>query len=573
MKFIQGVKRKEFIYGAILFLFSAGYFVLNGYVQKRTPLRVEAATPKTCSPSRTPVGALPGQPAPIWCYDNLTASSSTVITGANAMVDEFNHGLQFADCCGGYKVYNHLSTQGKSIYWRDENQWLVDTDGMSSTMRPDRSFVFVNGKLVVEMDVAASLHGYNKNIWPELDITTASTPANQSVNTQFSGNVTLSCKLLGTDRQIICSLTDKTGKKIYEKSSTTGLKSTAWKACAATESATNCLDRFRFEITKTGIAVFVNNVKYLDGMGLPALPADFINGNVYIYASSWNLNKTGVPYRFYWDRIAVNPEIMPTPTIAKPIATTSAALKRLPTPTQKITITPSKTKQNNLSSIQFKGNGFATLPHASYYNTPKGWSIETWFKDETELFKGDQKYNHPARFLLIKGDLQTTEDIPYMLGIEMNKLFVGTRYKGENKLIYYDLAENNISFNEWHHVASTYDPKTKELILYLDSLPVVKSSLNFYTSSDNIKPLYIGKNGTVGFWIGKVDDLRIWDKAMSAEDIRNSYLNQFTTPPEHLIGNWKFDEGRDDVARDFSLKQENMTVVKGAWSKDVHIGN
>ena len=53
----------------------------------------------------------------------------------------------------------------------------VYTQPGGTQMRPDRSFRFENGKLVVELDVAAGIEDYDGFAWPELTVTTASSPA------------------------------------------------------------------------------------------------------------------------------------------------------------------------------------------------------------------------------------------------------------------------------------------------------------------------------------------------------------------------------------------------------------
>src|SRR3712207_1453990 len=50
----------------------------------------------SCEPGETPLGALPEQPAPIWCYKDLAKAPATSIEGPNSWLDEFEHGASLA---------------------------------------------------------------------------------------------------------------------------------------------------------------------------------------------------------------------------------------------------------------------------------------------------------------------------------------------------------------------------------------------------------------------------------------------------------------------------------------------
>ena len=90
------------------------------------PPIAHAQTDSSCS--TVPLGALPGQPAPIWCYDPMETAPSTFVSGANSWVDDFNHGASLSDLGAGYRVFE-VGSIGRLRHWRHSEHWMVDVEG------------------------------------------------------------------------------------------------------------------------------------------------------------------------------------------------------------------------------------------------------------------------------------------------------------------------------------------------------------------------------------------------------------------------------------------------------------
>ena len=71
----------------------------------------------------------------------------------------------------------------------------------------------------------------------------------------------------------------------------------------------------------------------------------------------------------------------------------------------------------------------------------------------------------------------------------------------------------------WHHVAGVTDSSTSEEILYLDGVEVARKG--GATLEDRGNPMRIGENPDAlnRRWKGKVDDLAIWARALSADEV------------------------------------------------------
>lgn len=286
-----------------------------------------------CSPSETPtIGAIAGQPKPIWCQQR-SSGTSTFTSGGNSWVDQFEHGLSFGDIGVGYRTFNSLGGILKADHWRHASHWMVDIAPSSSTavggvmMRPDRSFRWENGVLVIEAVVAAGISEYGGQAWPELVVTTASGPTQARRDAlyayeQFAGHYSLGCRLQAS-REPICAMYNNStggvgqGARTFEISFfqhegatvTGGTAQPAWRVCQAVDADTNCRDHFRWEIRKDTLTLYVNGTKYMEHRGLPAdhqIPDAFMNSDVYVYFADWIFKAPAQTVRFHWDTLAVN---------------------------------------------------------------------------------------------------------------------------------------------------------------------------------------------------------------------------------------------------------------------------
>ncbi len=301
-----------------------------------------------CWPTDTPAGSLPGQPPPVLC-NIVNAGPDTSVPGNNRWFDAFDHGLSFANFANtGYQLFEAAGGIYKSIHWRHANHWMVDIvphandntpySGLGGAiMRPNSSFHFENGKLVVETDVAAGMLAYANKAWPEIVVSMGSAPEGptQGGSTYaydlFPSSWTLGCRLQ-TERRPICALKDDSGNyesgtssyRVWEMSwfqlvgtevfggTEFGEQGNYWRLCQTTDPDSQCRDRFRLELTQTSLTMYVNGIKYFEQTGLPPLPDSFVNGDLYVYFASMQAGHDADTIRFHWDRVAINPDEPPS---------------------------------------------------------------------------------------------------------------------------------------------------------------------------------------------------------------------------------------------------------------------
>jgi len=284
---------------------------------------------------------------------------STFSNGSNSWVDDFQHHASMTDMGTGYKRFevSSLAAGSRTATFRHADHWMVDVYAPNggvggSMMRPDRSFKFENGKLIVETDVAADIVEYEGFAWPEVTVSLASapdgfnygpTPAKSTGDDlyaygRFGGYDTVGIRLTGarpimayydsTERGFACGrvwelswFQDGTGQCDPDQNATIWgggewAAPGAVRTCSGNDPDINCRDRFRWVLTRDVITLYANGRKLMEHTavsGKHLIPDSILNGDVYVYFSdSVYQPPSGKTVRFHWDRVAVNVSGAPT---------------------------------------------------------------------------------------------------------------------------------------------------------------------------------------------------------------------------------------------------------------------
>lgn len=122
-----------------------------------------------------------------------------------------------------------------------------------------------------------------------------------------------------------------------------------------------------------------------------------------------------------------------------------------------------------------------------------------------------------------------------------------------------DPARHTERAGVWHHFAAVYDQS--RVSLYIDGKLVDQKPHEPKNLMHSNADLYIGC-GMVGreFFKGLIDEVRLWDVARSAEQIRENMGQNVAADSPGLIGYWKFDEGDGNAAHDSSVNQNHGTL-------------
>jgi len=117
----------------------------------------------------------------------------------------------------------------------------------------------------------------------------------------------------------------------------------------------------------------------------------------------------------------------------------------------------------------------------------------------------------------------------------------------------------------WYHVVHVYDGSN--IFIYLNGIQdgIAAQTGSMYSSStDNF---YIGKDGDGNNVNALMDDVRLYNAALTATQVSNLYYG-IEPPTTNLVSRWNFDEGSGTTAND-SVGSNNGTITGATYSTDV----
>ena len=120
----------------------------------------------------------------------------------------------------------------------------------------------------------------------------------------------------------------------------------------------------------------------------------------------------------------------------------------------------------------------------------------------------------------------------------------------------------------WHHVAYTWSESGDKFISYQDgSAATTRTSIESWSGTPSIFTL--GKHSehwSGGYYTGNINDVSIWNSALSASDISDIYNSGTVTDLSEesgLIGYWKFEENTGTTVEDSSGDSNDGSLENG----------
>ena len=130
------------------------------------------------------------------------------------------------------------------------------------------------------------------------------------------------------------------------------------------------------------------------------------------------------------------------------------------------------------------------------------------------------------------------------------------------------------SSGAWHHIVGVYDGTTIQIYLNATAGTAASYDQSIGNSANTVLGTNNGENGT---WCnGKLDEVAIWDSALSSGSVSNIYNSGVPTDlladsnSGDLQGWWRFEEGSGTSVADSSTNSNTGTLTNGpAHSTDV----
>jgi parallel beta-helix repeat protein len=186
-------------------------------------------------------------------------------------------------------------------------------------------------------------------------------------------------------------------------------------------------------------------------------------------------------------------------------------------------------------SLDASLNQYVTVPHASTltFGAPSAvFTVAGWIKSSTA--------SGAVQPAISKARPETTGvDIDYRFGLDANAKLQFYRWNADSGGGAESVTDaNGASLNDgsWHHIAFVNESASSHK-LYVDGSLVETSTTTWAYNDSNEEPLEIGKysnlqGGIFNYFNGALDDLRVYQSALTATDVGNVYLG--TDTPQKL---------------------------------------
>ena len=124
-------------------------------------------------------------------------------------------------------------------------------------------------------------------------------------------------------------------------------------------------------------------------------------------------------------------------------------------------------------------------------------------------------------------------------------------------------------WNTWSHLVATYTASTGSMNVYINGVPITPHTQSYGAGAlqNSASTFLVGWSGySTEFFNGSIDEVRIYNRALSANDARELYQRgaaKFSNAVSNngLVGYWSFDEGTSTIAHDFSGNKNNGTLT------------
>ncbi|MEM4324137.1 MAG: phospholipase D-like domain-containing protein [Candidatus Nitrosocaldaceae archaeon] len=173
------------------------------------------------------------------------------------------------------------------------------------------------------------------------------------------------------------------------------------------------------------------------------------------------------------------------------------------------------------------GSNFVSIPDSQELRLQQQFSVSAWFRTT-------MNNNSLVAIIVNKGGFQSdTPGTPQQnYGIWITGSNQGVRgkvqagFEDANGKDYFVTSPNTYNDGQWHYAVVTYDGSV--LRLYVDgSLVATRTNITAIPHTSNT-PLVIGKdsNDSKRYFIGDIDEVRVYNRALTAQEVSDAYSNR-----------------------------------------------
>jgi len=180
---------------------------------------------------------------------------------------------------------------------------------------------------------------------------------------------------------------------------------------------------------------------------------------------------------------------------------------------------------NPNSAYNFSGkDNYINCGNSSSLELTGDMTIEAW------IYPTGLNYDADHGIIVKKGDCTHASRDAYYLELTGSSLPANINFSLSDgpSLSYYTVQGVIPSLNKWYHVASTYDRAEGKVRVYVDGLLRKTFDRNTQTKPAASHNVFIGREGSQNYsgrrFIGKIDEVRLYNRALSETEIQDYCL-------------------------------------------------
>ena len=197
-------------------------------------------------------------------------------------------------------------------------------------------------------------------------------------------------------------------------------------------------------------------------------------------------------------------------------------------------------------ALQFDGvSGFVKIPSSPSLDIRGSLTLSAWVKND-----GDDDGQ-----IIWRGDTQGGRD-PYELHLTASRMeFRVDAGPGNIRDTSYTIQSKGPVDGRWHFWTGVYDKEAGKISLYKDAERESSADIHHdleYDTSSMWNMVGAVDRGDWQHFRGSIDEVRVWNVARSAEEIRRDMKRTLTGDEPGLVACWTFDEGAGLIVHDSS---------------------
>ena len=207
-------------------------------------------------------------------------------------------------------------------------------------------------------------------------------------------------------------------------------------------------------------------------------------------------------------------------------------------------------------ALQFDGIAYVEIPNTPSLNTSyNGLTIEAWIKPQVSSVPYD------AQSIVVKWAWDRLTD-HYGLWLSSNNkviIAVADGITPEPGLT----GNTSLQPGKWYHIAGTWDGTTREYRIYINGiLDAVGLQTGNGMNISSPVTLKMGRQivGVDRPFIGEIDEIRIWSRVLTQNEIQQNMCRRLTGTELDLVGYWRIDECSGNIAFDATTNANHGTL-------------